>query len=155
MVGWWSSLHPSQEKREGLPPPHPSPEVPSKEPPSSPASTRNRTLKPIWATCDTCGAPGLLAKCQALLREANVSAFSCRYSAKVAPGWRVAEVRKGRAPAAQGEGGLLNLQFCPSLSPVPTAGPGSVLYYGHQTGSWFSSDSFSFSFSKLLALGST
>ena len=141
------------KKREGFPPPHPSPEVPSKEPPSRPASTGNRTLKPIWATCDARGAPGLLAKCQALRREANDPSSSCRCSAKGAAGWRVAEVRTGRAPAAQ-PGGLLNLPSCPPF-PWPPAGPGSLLYHDHQTGSWFSSESFSFSFSKLLALGST
>lgn len=76
------------------------------------------------------GPRALLAKCQAPLREANTSSF-CRAGtaprSHLAGGWLV---REGQGSAAQGEGGLLSLQFRPGLSHCPCSWPwiGSVLW---------------------------
>lgn len=60
----------------------------------------------------------------------------------------------GMAPTAQGGRKFFTYDL-PLPFPAPTSGPVLVLYYDHQAGSWFSSYRFSFSFSKLLALGRT
>lgn len=154
------SSEPSQERREGLPAPIPTSRgsrqgiSPRASIGARPALTRNQAKKkPIRTTCHANGVLGFLARCQALLRERRGSALALQVQLQ-----GHTRLESGQdltcLPQPREEGSFFAYRFTTAF-PCPHVCPILVLYCGHQTGSWFSSYSFSFSFSKLLALAIT
>ena len=109
--------------------------------------------EPIRATCGASGVLGLLGRYQALLRETHGSSLAPQV--QLQGHIRLEYSQDGHGSRSPGRKGAFLFTISPLPFPAPMSDPILVLYYDYQFGSWFSSYRFSFSFSKLLALGSS
>lgn len=147
MAGWWSSG--GKERRPPHPHIHPQGSLHRTAPMASlwgqASLTGSQTQEELFrASHDVNGVLGLLARCQALPRETRGSALALQV--QIQGHSRLEGSQDGHGSHSPRRKKVLYLQFHPCLSLPPRLA---------QAGSWFSSYSFSFSFSKLLALGST